>query len=172
MASRKRLAAVAGGAAAAAAAGRRAPSAPVEGAKPPPRDLNDPKTQEQILNPPPAVLTIGGEQITLHVLPALQQRQLAGLCGLIIAEASVGHGAFILRLQAALAESYDLSRRFFGYVARATFPADFVITPEIVQRIEADAARFLATATYREIGPLFDRLTAMNNILEAFTSPK
>jgi hypothetical protein len=99
----------------------------------PERDLDDPATQEAILDPQPVPITVGREASGMFPLPANEQRNLAFSFMPRLMQAAIEIGSFSLagategqkigavvgRYAQVLAENQPLMTRFSRYVARA-----------------------------------------------------
>jgi hypothetical protein len=153
------------------------------------KNLNDPVTQEQILNPtpmtttdtvPPLPLTIGGQEIALHPLPAKLHREMMHSFIPVLAEQSAARGAMNLegmddrsksgavltRWARVLAEDQALMTQFARFVARSEHSADQIIDAAAL----VDRARMIdEMLTSTEIYGVFVALAAVNGV---FGSPK
>lgn len=135
-----------------------------------PVDLDNPDTQAKILTPEPALVTVGGQPIKLHPLPALTARQFTGLFAQVLGAAQTGgRGATSTRVAGVLIEDGGLMLKFSTYAARATFePAD---TPSTEDHTK-EAQRIHDTAKYAELALIFDLMVTLNNVSEEFSGPK
>jgi hypothetical protein len=124
--------------------------------------LDDVDVQEEILNPKPASILIGGKEVVLYPLAAKHGRRFAGLHRQIILEAVAGgteiRGAYPLtgRVAGILVERYD--DRFLPYLAYATAEPDMIEDSEALAR----AAEFDKTITDKEMGAAFVVMSAQN----------
>ncbi len=138
---------------------------------PAPRNLDDPATQEAILEPVPEPLTIGGEEAKLFALPSkLARKFVAVVTRVINATATRGEmGAMSVRLTNAIEGDDDLCREFYWYVARSEHRSGEVVENDA---LIARAAWFDENASFVEAAAAFDRLCTLNHIDEVFGRPK
>ncbi len=162
-----------------AAAGAQAAADAAEAAKVEPTkttsrgvDLNAPETQQQILEPKPVIVTVAGAEIMLHPLPAKVARQFVGLVMQILSEMQVRSSvptSIVSRMSGVLIENAELTRKFSGYAARATFPTNVIPTAE---QIVAEQQRIDENATFTELIVMFTHIAEMNNALGVLAGKK
>ncbi len=142
-----------------------------EAAVAPERDLDDPATQDAILHPEPAPVTIGGIATVLHPLSARRARQFVAIVAEVMATALTKPNAIAtgMRIATAIAENDALSTRFAEYVARAENAPD-VIANEAAIGVRASAVN--ESANFQELAGAFARMCDLNNVQEVFGSPK
>ena len=132
----------------------------------PERDLNDITVQEEILNPKPAPITIGGREYIVYPLSAKRAREFIGFVQQVFAETfsgktEVSDGSSVLsRTVGILTERF--TGRFARYVAYATGE------PGQVEYSQAEqlGAEFDDKLTNGEISLAYVVLCNQNNVLQ------
>lgn len=132
------------------------------------KDLNDEKTQAEIMNPEGREVQIGGKPLMLYPLSGHSVRRLMGLSQQVFASAQ-GHGSLAFRISGVLLEGY--LDRFMPLLAESTFSSPAEVEPEKMLDIIKEIDRKTASAYGGlELADAFAAVCEINGIDQALNA--
>ena len=125
----------------------------------PPSDFNDPKTQDEILNPDGRKIKFLDGEVTLYPLSAKWAMRFSGFSARVLGAAEESHGSSpIMRVGGVLAEMYATD--FLPYVARALSRPDATVSEEQIASLVAEMNDKLGARSLVPLAVAFDVLLA------------
>lgn len=136
-------------------------------------DLKTIEGQDKILHPKPTTVSIFGDKIELHPLPARWSARFVGFAARVIGASSdvkVDNGmnpgiASALRYAVVLSESY--SDDFLPYLARASNPTDAIVPDAQVAKIVAEMSSKVSALNFLPLALAFVTMVEQNEVVEA-----
>jgi hypothetical protein len=134
------------------------------------RDLSNEQTQQEILEPKPAELTVGGKPVKLYPLPGRASRDFVVLFGDILVAFNESQLKLSPAMRMGRVVHEDFGDEVTWYAARSEYePGAEIPAADVLKK---RAAEICEDATFEELAALVDAMVTLNRVKETFGIPK